>query len=113
MSITTSFSQCLERSRVGGTREQLITIDEIEQSHRLATQRVDHMSIIDNMASFAFRHRLPAPERCDGCGARAPACDNTRSGREKACGAVEQEKGQEGRKIEKRRGGDLTRGVLI
>ena len=45
---------------------------------------------------------------------RAPACDNMRSGREKACGAVEQEKGQE-RKYEKKkgRGGGLDMRVLI
>jgi hypothetical protein len=45
---------------------------------------------------------------------RAPVCDNTRSGREKACGAVEQEKGDTGRKKDRKRvSGDLTAGVLI
>src|SRR5262249_11951825 len=35
---------------------------------------------------------------------------NMRSGREKACGAVEKEKGEEGRKKRKRSGGGLTCG---
>jgi hypothetical protein len=42
--------------------KELLAIDEIEQRHRLAAQRVNHMPIIDDMATFAVRPGAAAPQ---------------------------------------------------
>jgi hypothetical protein len=46
-------AQGFERPRVSRTWKQLAAVDQVEQRHRLLAQRVDHMAVIDNMASLA------------------------------------------------------------
>ena len=41
--------QRLEGQRVGSAGKQLIAIDEIEQRHRLAPERMDDVPIVDDM----------------------------------------------------------------
>ena len=41
--------QRFEGALVGDTREQLIAVDQIEQRHRLAAQRVDDVPIVDDL----------------------------------------------------------------
>ena len=43
----------VEGSAIGFAREQLVAIDEVEQRHRLAAQRVDHMPIVDDLVVLA------------------------------------------------------------
>lgn len=48
---------------IGVARKELIAVDEAEQRHRLAAQRVDDMAIIDDMAMFAVAAGAPAHQR--------------------------------------------------
>jgi hypothetical protein len=41
-------------------REQLIAIDQIEERHRLAAQRMDDVMVVDHMAMLAAALRRPA-----------------------------------------------------
>ncbi|MDE3175129.1 MAG: hypothetical protein KGM15_03345 [Pseudomonadota bacterium] len=45
--------QRLEGSGIGPPRKQLVAINQFEQRHRLAAQRMDHMPIVDDMAMLA------------------------------------------------------------
>src|SRR5208283_1841634 len=58
--------QGLERQSKGATGEELIAIDQIEQRHGLAAQRMDDVTIVDDMAMFAVRPRPPAPQGEEG-----------------------------------------------
>src|SRR6267143_1890866 len=49
------------------TREQLITVHQIVQRHRLLAQRVDHMMIIDDVTALALRYRPATPKRHHRC----------------------------------------------
>src|ERR1019366_4333533 len=60
-----SGQQCVERQGVGAAGEELVAIDQIEQRHRLATQGMDYMAIVDDMAMFAIRPCSPAPQGDD------------------------------------------------
>jgi hypothetical protein len=60
-SLTESGEQGVERKGVGAAGEELRAIDQIEQRHRLAAQRMDDMAIVDDMAMFAVWQRSPAP----------------------------------------------------
>ena len=57
-----SREQRLERQGEGPAREELVAIDEIQQRHRLAAQRMDHVPIIDDMGVLAARLGPPAPQ---------------------------------------------------
>ena len=47
--------QRLEGAGIGAAREQLIAVDQIEQRHRLPAQRVDDVTIVDDVAALAAR----------------------------------------------------------
>src|SRR5271167_3040553 len=53
----------IEGLPIGVAREELVTIDESQQRHGLAPQRVDDMTIIDDMAVLAFGVGAAARER--------------------------------------------------
>jgi hypothetical protein len=57
--------QRLECARVGLPREQMITIDKIEQCHRLPAQRMDHMPVIDDITAFVGCLWSPAAPQCE------------------------------------------------
>ncbi len=52
--------QGLEGAGIGGPREELVAVDEVEQRHRLAAQGVDDMMVVDHVAALAVRLRTPA-----------------------------------------------------
>jgi hypothetical protein len=52
---------------IGAAREELLTIDQIEQSHWLAAQGMDDVPIIDHMTVFAAGMRSPAAQRHQRC----------------------------------------------
>src|SRR3954453_15894772 len=52
------------RRRVDGTaREELLTIDQVEQGHWLAAQGMDDVPVIDHVAVLAVGMRPPAAQR--------------------------------------------------
>jgi len=55
--------QCFEGALIGAAREELLTIDQIEQRHRLAAQGMDDVQIIDHMTVFAAGMRSSAAQR--------------------------------------------------
>src|SRR6201995_5122337 len=55
--------QCFEGALIGAAREELLTIDQIEQGHWLAAQGMDDVPIIDHMTVFAAGRRSPAAQR--------------------------------------------------
>src|ERR1700760_4404607 len=55
--------QCFEGALIGAAREELLTIDQIEQGHWLAAQGMDDVPIIDHMTVFAAGMRSPAAQR--------------------------------------------------
>src|SRR5215471_14787310 len=62
--------QCLEGAGVGLPREQMVTINEIEQRHGLSAQGMDDVSIIDDVAMLVGSLRRPtAPQREERGGA--------------------------------------------
>src|SRR6202049_5408240 len=61
--------QGFESKGVGAAGKELVTIDQIEQRHRLATQGMNDMAIVDDMAMFAVWQRSPAPQGDDVGGA--------------------------------------------
>ena len=54
--------QRLEGALIGAAREELLTVDQIEQRHRLATQSVDDVPVIDDVAVLAARMRATAAQ---------------------------------------------------
>ena len=60
---TTTGQQRFEGAPVGAAREELLTIDQIEQGHRLAAQGMDDVPVIDDMRVFAAGMRSPAAQR--------------------------------------------------
>ena len=58
--------QGLERQSEGPAGEELVAIDQIEQRHRFAAQRMDDVTIVDDMAMFAVWLRPPAPQGENG-----------------------------------------------
>ena len=55
--------ECVEGSSIGLAGEELIPIDEVEERHRLAAERVDHMSIVDDLVVLAVGMDSPAGQR--------------------------------------------------
>ncbi len=55
--------QRFEGAPVGATREELFTIDQVEQGHWLAAQGMDDVSVIDHMTVLAVGVRPPAAQR--------------------------------------------------
>ena len=55
--------QRLEGALIGAAREQLLTIDQVEQGHWLAAQGMDDVPVIDDVAVFAGGVRPPATQR--------------------------------------------------
>ena len=53
------FDESTVHSLIGAAREELLTIDQIEQRHRLAAQGMDDVPIIDHMTAFAAGMRSP------------------------------------------------------
>ena len=53
----------VEGSAIGLAREQLVAIDEVQQRHRLAAERVDHMPIVDDLVVLAAGMCPPARQR--------------------------------------------------
>ena len=53
----------LEGAPIGRAREQLIAVDQVEQRHGLAAQRVDDVAVVDDVAALAVRDRPAAPQR--------------------------------------------------
>src|SRR5207237_8312385 len=51
--------QRLECAGISAAREQLLAIDQIEQSHRLLAQRVDDVMIVDDVAMLVAALRRP------------------------------------------------------
>ena len=47
------FQEGIEGSPIGLAREELVAIDEVEQRHRLAAQRMDDMPIVDDLVVLA------------------------------------------------------------
>jgi hypothetical protein len=45
---------------IGATREELLTIDQIEQGHWLAAQGMDDVPVIDDVAMLSAGMRPPA-----------------------------------------------------
>ncbi len=64
-SLAEASEQGLERQSEGPAGEELVAIDQIEQRHRFAAQRMDDVTIVD-MAMFAARLRPPAPQGENG-----------------------------------------------
>ena len=60
--LTETREQGLERQGEGSAREELVAIDQVEQRHRLAAQRMDDVPIVDDMAMFAARLGPTAPQ---------------------------------------------------
>src|SRR5277367_713466 len=54
--------QGLERQSERPAREELVAVDQIEQRHRLAAQRMDDVPIVDDMAVFAAQLGAAAPQ---------------------------------------------------
>ena len=52
--------QRLEGARVSAAREQLVAIDQVEERHRLLAQRVDDVTVVDDVSVFAAALRRPA-----------------------------------------------------
>lgn len=50
-------------------REELIAIDEVQERHRLAAERMDHMAIVDDLAVLAVGMGPPAGQRHQGSAA--------------------------------------------
>src|SRR3546814_7543326 len=46
--------QPVEHAPIGLAREELVTVNEVQERHRLTPQRMDHMAIIDDMIMLAF-----------------------------------------------------------
>src|SRR3954471_16562763 len=55
--------QRFEVALIGAAREELLTIDQIEQGHWLAAQGMDDVPVIDHMAVLAVGGRPPAAQR--------------------------------------------------
>src|SRR5215467_4405420 len=55
--------QCFEGALIGAAREELLTIDQVEQGHWFAAQGMDDVPIIDYMTVFAAGMRSPAAQR--------------------------------------------------
>ena len=55
--------RCVEGSSIGLAGEELIPIDEVEERHRLAAERVDHMPIVDDLVVLAVGMDPPAGQR--------------------------------------------------
>ena len=53
----------VEGSPIGLAREQLVAIDQVEQRHRLAAQRMDDMAVVDDLVVLAVGMRAPARQR--------------------------------------------------
>ena len=68
-----AFLQRLEGALVGGTREQLIAVDQIGKRHRLSPQRADDVPVVDDIARrirrASFRRPMSALARRDGTAA--------------------------------------------
>src|SRR5271163_227547 len=60
--LTETREQGLERQSEHPAREELVAIDQVEQRHRLAAQRMDDVTIIDDMAMSAARLGAAAPQ---------------------------------------------------
>ena len=56
--------QRFEGAPVGAAREELLTIDQIEQGHWLAAQGMDDVPVIDDVAMLSAGMRSPAAQRC-------------------------------------------------
>ena len=65
-SLAETGEQGIERQGEGSAGEELITIDQIEQRHRLAAQGMDDVTIVDDMAMSAVRLGPTAPQDDDG-----------------------------------------------
>src|SRR5256885_12538223 len=59
--------QCFEGALISAAREELLTIDQIEQSHWLAAQGMDDVPIIDHMTVFAAGMSSPAAQGHQRC----------------------------------------------
>src|SRR5256714_12336032 len=55
--------QCFGGAPVGATREELLTIEQIEQSHWLAAQGMDDVPVVDDVAMLSVGIRPPAAQR--------------------------------------------------
>ena len=55
--------QCFEGAPVGAMREDLLTIDQIEQGHWLVAQGMDDVPVIDDVAMLSAGMRPPAAQR--------------------------------------------------
>ena len=55
--------QRFEGAPVGAAREELLTIDQIEQGHWLAAQGMDDVPVIDDVAMLSVGMRPPAAQR--------------------------------------------------
>jgi hypothetical protein len=69
MLVTTFGEQLVERQRIGPAREQLVAIDQVEESHRLAAERVDDVAVIDDVTSLVMVGRAAATQGEQPCGA--------------------------------------------
>jgi hypothetical protein len=47
--------------------KELVTIDKMQQRHRLAVQRMDDMPVVDDMTVLAIGARTPPPQRHKMC----------------------------------------------
>jgi len=54
--------QRLEGALIGGAREELLTIDQIEQAHWLAAQGMDDVPVVDQVAELLSPGRSPILE---------------------------------------------------
>src|SRR5215471_10521611 len=71
MALIAGGEQCLEGAGVGLPREQMVTINEIEQRHGLSAQGMDHVSIVDDVAMLVGSlRRSTAPQREERGGAK-------------------------------------------
>src|SRR5258705_5261470 len=55
--------QRFEGALIGAAREELLTIDQVEQGHWLAAQGMDDVAVIDHMAVLAAGMRPTAAQR--------------------------------------------------
>jgi hypothetical protein len=76
LTIRVLLAQTLEGMSVRLAREELITVYEVQQRHRFAAQRVDHVAVVNDIAMLAIG---PARPRTKVISRVAPTCSSSRS----------------------------------
>jgi hypothetical protein len=68
LALRQGFPKRLEGEPIGLAWEEPVAIDEVEERHRLAAQRVDHVMVVHDLVVAAVRMR-PSARECEEVGA--------------------------------------------